>query len=130
DPGIVDQDFDRSERCLDRVYPFGAGVEVGDVEFEDRDPGFSVEQLCRLVIAAVIRRDPIADIIQGHRDRAADTPRSAGDDRHPGHEFPPILISASANHAPSTWQFPCRRRCTMSPDPFSRCAAASTAAGW
>ena len=71
DAGIVDQHVDRAaERRLDRLDALGAGVEIGDVEFEDRDAGLGREFLRRLVVAAVIGGDLVAGVLQRDRDRA------------------------------------------------------------
>ena len=83
----------------------GAGVEIGDIEFEDRDAGLFLEMLRCLVVAGIGRRDPITGILQGHRDRAADAARPAGDHRYPGHAFLPLrsrmdLIALHAHRDP------------------------------
>src|SRR5271166_2918894 len=91
DAGIVDQDFDRPERRLDRLHAVRASGEIADVEFEDRKAGIVLELLRGLVVATVDRGDAIAGILERHRDRAADTARPTGDHRYPGHPLLPSL---------------------------------------
>ena len=57
DAGIVDQNFDRPERRLDRLHPVRAGGEIADVELEHRDAGIILELLCGPVVAGVDRSD-------------------------------------------------------------------------
>ena len=60
DAGVVDQDVDRAEIGLDLLQAGRAGVERGDIPFEDGDAGLGLELLRRLVVAAVVGGDLVA----------------------------------------------------------------------
>ena len=72
DAGIVDQHVDRTEIGLDLLHPVDAGLVRRNVPLVDRDAGFGLEFLRRLVVAGIIGRDPVAGGVQGLADRRAD----------------------------------------------------------
>ncbi len=53
DPGIVDQNFDGAEICLDLFQAGGAGLGVRDIPFVNRNSGFGFEGVGGFVIAGV-----------------------------------------------------------------------------
>jgi hypothetical protein len=75
---------------LDVDDPLLAGGVIAHVPFEDRDLGFLVERLGRLVVAAVIDGDVIASLLQRLCGRGADTARAARDQSYPSHACPPL----------------------------------------
>ncbi len=52
DAGVVDQDVDGTEGLGDLGHALGAGVEVTNVPFVDRDAGFDLELLSGSVLPA------------------------------------------------------------------------------
>jgi hypothetical protein len=90
DAGVVDQHLDGPDFVLDVDDPLLAGGVIAHVPFEDRDLGFLVEGLGRLVVAAVIDGDVIASLLQRLCGRGADTARAARDQSYPSHACPPL----------------------------------------
>src|ERR1051326_4861786 len=86
DPRVVDQDLDGPELRLDLLDPGRAGLMGAHVPLVDRDARRGLEFLCRLVVAAVIRRHLAAGGAQRLGDRRADAARPAGDHRHACHD--------------------------------------------
>src|SRR5438045_4704564 len=80
--------------------PLDASVEIGDIEFVDRDAGLLAELPPRCVIMSVIGRDLVPAILQRDRDGAADAADSAGDDCHPGHAFLPNKTFSPQSFSP------------------------------
>ena len=67
-----------------------AGVVVRDVPLEHGDAVLVGKRLRALVVARIVRGDFAAGLLQAHRNRLADTARSAGDNRNPCHAIPPV----------------------------------------
>ena len=72
DTGIVDQHIDRAEIGFDLFDARRASLERGHIPFVDRDAGFGLEFLRRLVVAAVIGGDLIACGLERFGDCRAD----------------------------------------------------------
>jgi len=87
DARIVDQHLDRAEIGLHLADAGDAGIVVGDRPFVGLDAGLGGEFLRRLVIAGIVRGDPVTGILQRDGDRGADAARSAGDECCSGHEM-------------------------------------------
>ena len=65
DTGVVNQDGDATDVCLDVGNVFLTSVEIPDIEFVDGDPGFVFEGVGVVVIAAVISDHRWAGFLQG-----------------------------------------------------------------
>src|SRR6185312_8895701 len=85
DARIVDQHLDGPDLVLDVDDPLLAGGVIAHVPFEDRDLGFLVERLGRLVVAAVIYGDVISGLLQRLRGRSTNAARAARDQSYPSH---------------------------------------------
>ena len=100
DARVIDEYLYRAELRLDRLQPLDASVEIGDIEFVDRDAGLLAELPPRCVIMSVIGRNLVPGILQRDRDGAADAADSAGDDCHPGHAFLPNKTFSPQSFSP------------------------------
>src|SRR5690606_29456904 len=87
--GVADRRLDRREISLDPGEAILARLEVGDVPLVHGNPGLLLEPVGRLVVAGVVRRPPIAGVLERHRDRLADAPRPPGHQCHARHVRPP-----------------------------------------
>src|SRR5947207_15638555 len=83
DARVIDEYLYRAELRLDRLHPLDASVEIGDIEFVDRDVGLLAELPPRCVIMSVIGRDLVPGILQRARDGAADAADAPGPERQP-----------------------------------------------
>ena len=111
DPRIVDEHLDGTQLGLDLLHPFGAGVEIRNIELEDRYSGLLVKLLCRLVVAAVIRRNLVSGVLERRRDGAADAARFRRSLLLPEPCVPPSFMIL-ASRVRRTSRCPFHRRCT------------------
>src|SRR5262249_6687740 len=95
DAGIVDQDIDWSELCLDLLDAGSAGLERRHIPFVDVDTSLGFEFLRRFVAGAIIGRDVMAGCLQSLADRSANASPAAGDQLNAGHGKPPGSFDSS-----------------------------------
>ena len=89
DARVVDQHLDRPEIGLDLLDAGSARFVGAHVPFVDRDAGLSLELLGGRIVAAVVRRDLVADGVERLGDRCPDATRAARDQRNSCHDVLP-----------------------------------------
>jgi hypothetical protein len=77
DPGVVDEDIDRTEVGFDLLDSGGAGIERTDIPFVDGNAGLGLELFCRRIIAGITGGNRVTGGFQPLADRRTYAPRSA-----------------------------------------------------